>query len=57
VEKFKLYDRGRIEWSAILASILSAEIGLLQLDELCTHVLSRKLASGKVERDAYTRMR
>jgi hypothetical protein len=33
-------------------SVLASEIGLLELDELCTHVLSGKLASGKVERYA-----
>jgi hypothetical protein len=37
--------------------ILSAKIGLLQLDELCAHVLSRKLASGEVERCANGTMR
>ena len=37
-------------------NILASEIGLLQFDELCTHVLSGKLASGKVERSAYETM-
>jgi len=33
-------------------NVLAPEIGLLQLDELCTHVLPSKLASRKVERSA-----
>src|SRR5579863_8434107 len=37
--------------------VLAPEIGLLQLDEFCTYVLSTKLASGKVERCAYGTMR
>jgi hypothetical protein len=36
--------------------VLAPEIGLLQLDELRTHVLPSKLASGKVERCAYETM-
>jgi len=35
-----------------IGNVLSAKIGLLQLDELCADVLSRKLASGEVERCA-----
>ena len=35
-----------------VGSVLASKIGLLELDELCTHVLSGKLASGKVERYA-----
>lgn len=40
-----------------IGNVLPAKIGLLQLDELCAHMLSRKLASGEVERCANETMR
>jgi len=49
--------RARARGDDGIGNILSTKIGLLQLDELCAHVLSRKLASGEVERCANETMR
>jgi hypothetical protein len=57
VIKLELYDRRGVEWSAVLASILAPEIGFLQFYELCAHMLSSKLAGGKVEGCANGSMR
>jgi hypothetical protein len=43
-------ERERERWD--YENVLASEIGLLQLDELRTHVLPSKLASRKVERSA-----
>jgi hypothetical protein len=43
-------ERERERWD--YGNVLASEIGLLQLDELRTHVLPSKLASRKVERSA-----